>query len=124
MTVEEATQELENLGFVVGEIEERNHEEIEKDTIIETNPRTGTLKVKGTEIKLIVSQGAETSKMANYVDQLSQVTTLLENFKDYKLEYENSDVEAGTIIRQEPQAGEEIIVGETTVTLVISEGKK
>ncbi|MEC1179400.1 Stk1 family PASTA domain-containing Ser/Thr kinase [Metasolibacillus meyeri] len=125
MTLEEATQELKSLGFNIGEIEERDDEEIDEGNVIETSPRTGLLKVKGTEIKLIVSKGAATSKMANYVDQqLSQVSSLLGDFKDHKLEYENSDAEKGIIIRQDPAAGEDIIVKDTVVTLVISEGKK
>lgn len=56
--------------------------------------------------------------------QLSQVSSLLGDFKDHKLEYENSDAEKGIIIRQDPAAGEDIIVKDTVVTLVISEGKK
>lgn len=125
MTIEEATEELKSLGFKVGDTEERFDEEIEEGKIIETSPKTGTLRVKGSEIKLIASKGAQTSKMANYVDQkLEQVTSLLDDFKEHKIEYENSDAEKGTIIRQEPAAGEDIIVKDTVVTLVVSEGKK
>ncbi len=69
MTVEEAKKELEKHGFVVGEQQERNSEEIEKDKVIETDPAEGTLRVKDTEIDLIVSLGVAKSPMENYKGQ-------------------------------------------------------
>lgn len=79
LTVEEATKKLEAEGFVVGEEhQERNHEEIEKGKIIETDPAKNALRAKGTEIDLIVSLGVEMTTVDNYVGQnYSQVEALI-----------------------------------------------
>ncbi|MFJ7735282.1 Stk1 family PASTA domain-containing Ser/Thr kinase [Lysinibacillus sp. NPDC097287] len=124
-TVEEATKELESVGFVVGDLVERNSEEIEAGKVIETDPEEGTERVKGTEIDLIVSLGEETSKMVDYTDRsFAQVKSLIaDEFADIEEKYEYSDKPEGTIIRQIPEAGEEIVPKNTTIVFTISLGK-
>ncbi len=125
MTEEEAKEALEKAGFVVGETEERNSEDIEEGKIIETDPEAGLMRLKGTEIKLIVSLGEETSTMGNYVGQsISQVRPMLENhFEDIIEEEVYDDSLVGTIISQDPAAGDEIIAKNTTIHFTISKGK-
>lgn len=125
MTAEEAKEALEKAGFVVGETEERNSEEIDEGKIIETDPEKGLMRVKGTEIKLIVSLGEETSTMGNYVGQsISQVRPMLENHFEEIIEDEVfDDSPVGTIISQDPVAGDEIVAKNTTIRFTISKGK-
>ncbi|SOB92704.1 serine/threonine-protein kinase [Ureibacillus xyleni] len=126
MDVEEASKQLEEAGFVVGDIREKNNEEIEEGLIIETNPKAGLTRVKGTEIDLIQSIGNEKIEMSNYVGQsINQVTSILENaeFADYEITEIYSPEASGTILEQEPKAGEEIAPKETVVKLTISKGK-
>src|SRR5690606_29619990 len=126
MTVEEAIRILEEQGFVIGEQEERNNEEIESGNIIETNPQAGRERDKGTTVDLIVSIGKELTKMEDFVGkQRDEVMDALEEFNDTEfIEEYSSEYAAGGIIDQEPEAGEEIHVNETDVVLTVSRGQE
>lgn len=126
MTVEEAIRILEEQGFVIGEQEERNNEEIESGNIIETNPQAGREREKGTTVDLIVSIGKEMTKMEDFIGkQRDEVMGALEEFNDYDFREEySSEHPAGEIIAQTPEAGEEIHVNETDVVLTVSRGQE
>lgn len=126
MTVEEAIRILEEQGFVIGEQEERNNEEIESGNIIETNPQAGREREKGTTVDLIVSIGKEMTKMEDFIGkQRDEVKDALEEYNDYEFKEEySSDRPAGEIIAQTPEAGEEIHVNETDVVLTVSRGQE
>ncbi len=127
MTVEEAKKELEKQGFIVGEQQERHSEEIEKDKVIETDPAEGTLRVKDTEVDLIVSLGVEKSPMENYIGQkIDQVQAVLKDkyMGDVRINYVHSSEEAGRIIDQDPAPNTEIVPKETNVVFTVSQGKK
>ncbi|MED3660354.1 Stk1 family PASTA domain-containing Ser/Thr kinase [Ureibacillus terrenus] len=126
MEVEEATETLEKAGFVVGEIREKNSDEIEEGLVIETDPKAGLTRVKGTKIDLIVSIGYEKLEMKDYIGkQLTQALSILEDqFKDVKVIEEYSSQPEGTIIGQDPEPGEEVVPEETVVTLTVSKGKQ
>ena len=126
LTVEEATKELEALGFTVGEeLIERNSEDVEEGKVIATDPEFSKERVKGTEIDLIVSLGVEKYKMLNHIgQQYEQVKTLLEG-KGFKItpKYVHDDEAAGTIIDQTPAVDEEVVPEETSITFTVSLGK-
>lgn len=126
MTLEEATELLDEKGFVVGEVTERYDEEIEIGRVIESNPKEGLLRRKGAEIDLVVSQGVESSTMVSYVgSQIDQVESMLSKlFKEIKVEKEYSNLPVGEIIEQTPPEGTEIIPEETTITFKVSQGLK
>ncbi|MGE6514322.1 Stk1 family PASTA domain-containing Ser/Thr kinase [Lysinibacillus sphaericus] len=127
MTVEEAKKELEKQGFIVGEQQERHSEDIEKDKVIETDPAEGTLRVKDTEVDLIVSLGVEKSPMDNYIGQkIDQVQSVLKDkfMGDVRVNYVHSSEEAGSIIDQDPAPNTEIVPKETNVVFTVSQGKK
>lgn len=126
MEIEEAKELLEEAGFVIGEEREKNSEDIEEGLVMETNPKAGLSRAKGTEIDLIISIGNEKIEMKDYVgQQISQVSSILENagFKDVDFKEVNSNESVGTILEQSPEAGEEIDPKDTTVTFTISKGK-
>lgn len=127
LTVEEATEILEDAGFKLGEQIERNDDEVEKDLVIETNPKAGLSRAKGTEIQLVVSLGNETAVMDDYIGgKIAQVTPIIEKigFKDIKIEYVFSNKPAGEITGQEPTADTEFVAEDTVLTLQVSQGKK
>ncbi|MBD8031705.1 MULTISPECIES: Stk1 family PASTA domain-containing Ser/Thr kinase [Solibacillus] len=127
-TLEDAIRILQEQGFVIGEQEERNSEDIEAGKIIETNPIAGREREKGSEIDLIVSIGKAPTSMTDFVGiQRDQAIPLLEEggFKDYKFEeVYSSDHVPGEIIEQTPEAGEEVLFNETDVVLTVSKGKE
>lgn len=125
-SVEEAIQMLEQAGFVIGEQDERNSEEIEAGMVIATDPEGGFEKVKGTVIDLIVSIGKETTSMADLVGkQIEQVlSTYGEDFKSINFDEEYSDLPVGEIIEQFPKYGEDIVFMDTDVELKVSKGPK
>ena len=126
MTLEEATEMLDEKGFVVGEVTERYDEEIEIGRVIESSPKEGLLRRKGAEIDLVISLGVESSTMVNYVgSQIDQVESMLNKlFKEIKIEKVYSNLPVGEIIEQTPPEGTEIIPEETTVTFKVSQGVK
>ena len=125
MPLDEAIAEIEKAGFVVGEQEERNSEDVEAGLIIETTPRAGLEKVKGTEIDLIISIGKLATEMPEFVGkQIAQVDPILSGYKNFDIEEVYDDALEGEIIEQFPQAGTEIIAEDTEVVLKVSKGKQ
>ena len=126
-SLEDGTKKLKELGFIVSdEIREIHDDEVEEGYIVETDPEKGKTRIKGSEITLYVSLGAETYEMANYMgESLDQVQKIIDesDFAEVKINREYSNEPTGTIIGQEPAAGEEIIVEETTLVLTVSAGK-
>lgn len=124
--LEEGIKQLEELGFVVDKDTERNDDEIEEGYIIETNPEAGKTRVKGSEISIVVSMGAELFEMKDYRGKsIDQVVTMLEKsgFSDPEIKEKYSNESEGTIVDQEPASGEEILPKETHIVLTISKGK-
>jgi len=125
LTVEEATKKLEAEGFVVGEEhQERNHEDIEKGHVIETDPEKNSMRAKGSEIDLIVSLGVETTTVDNYVGQnYSQVEALIKGkYKEVRKEEVPSREPEGRIIEQSIPADTEVVAKEETITFKVSQG--
>ena len=126
LTVEEATEILEDAGFKLGEQIERNDDEVEKDLVIETNPKAGLSRAKGTEIQLVVSLGNETAIMDDYVGgKIAQVTPIIEKvgFKDIDIKEVFSNNPAGEIIDQDPKPDTEFVAKDTVLKLQVSKGK-
>ncbi|MDN4494196.1 Stk1 family PASTA domain-containing Ser/Thr kinase [Ureibacillus aquaedulcis] len=126
LEVDEAIETLESAGFVIGETKEKNSPDVEEGLIVETSPKAGLNRVEGTEIDLFVSLGTEKVEMDDYVGkQIDQVTSILEksDFLDVEVNWIESEQPEGTIIEQEPSAGEEVVPSETEIVLTVSEGK-
>lgn len=125
LTEEQAVTEIEENGFVVGEINEEFSDEVEEGLVIRSTPGAGRLRDPETEINLTISQGNELTEMSDYVGRdIEQVRSLLVNqpFRDIREEEEFSDEPAGTIIGQLPVAGEEINIEETEIVFTVSKG--
>ena len=131
LTVEEATKKLEKAGLEVSaKIEEEPSDKIEKDKVIETNPKIGKNVKEGTEITLVVSTGITKIKIEDYTgENYIKIETQLE-LAGLKVSVEKQDTtskinddESQNIIGQSIDPGEEVDKG-TEITLYIPNIKK
>ncbi|WAA10662.1 Stk1 family PASTA domain-containing Ser/Thr kinase [Fervidibacillus albus] len=125
--VEDAIDELENLGLVIGETTILPDEDIPEDHVIRTDPAAGRNVKEGSEIQLYISSGKEKITLSDYTGRsFDDVVELLtpRNFKDIqKVEVFDSS-EPGTILEQQPASGEEIIPEETELIFTVSKGEE
>ena len=131
LTVEEPTKKLEKAGLEVSaKIEEEPSDKIEKDKVIETNPKIGKNVKEGTEITLVVSTGITKIKIEDYTgENYIKIETQLE-LAGLKVSVEKQDTtskinddESQNIIGQSIDPGEEVDKG-TEITLYIPNIKK
>jgi serine/threonine-protein kinase len=127
MTVAQATQELTDAGFQVGDTRKDYSEDVAKSRVIETEPPAGDEADLDTPITLVVSEGPPPTDVPDVVGKpRNTAVNLLKQagFTPAFGEPENSDtVKAGLVIRQDPPAGQEQQPG-ATVTLILSSGKE
>lgn len=122
LELEEAIEKLEAAGFTIGEEIIEFSDEVEENKIIRTMPEADKLREKHTEIDLIVSSGKETFVLENYIGKdIEQAQKLLQNLR-IVIEEDYDNQPKGTIIKQSPSAGDEIIPDETDIVLTISKG--
>lgn len=127
MTESEAIEMLEADGFKIKETIEQHDEEVDAGKVIKTNPVAGKERPRGTEITVYVSIGQELVTMDDYIgDDFSQVAGVLANygFKSIVEEPVHSDQPIGSIIEQNPEAGKEIVLNETTLVFKVSSGEE
>ncbi|MGW6379755.1 Stk1 family PASTA domain-containing Ser/Thr kinase [Peribacillus butanolivorans] len=123
--LDDAITELVNLKLVVGNTIEIEDEEVEKDLVIKTNPKQGKTVKVGAKIDIYQSVGKETISLSSYEGRkYSDVESFLEKmgFKDIVVTEEYDDSAAGTIIKQTPSGGTEIVPSETELEFTISKG--
>lgn len=126
LLLEDAVEQLEEAGLVIGETFEINDDEIEEGHIVKTNPKAGKTVKKGATVDLYKSIGKEKVELGNYVGRsFEEVFKLLEemNFKEIRKVEENSDqYVAGTIMAQSIEAGEEVVPEDTIIEFTVSKG--
>lgn len=126
LSEDEAQKELKDAGFKKVTAEAKYSDSVAGGDVIETTPAAGTKATEETEIKMIVSKGAEKVKIPD-VKGMTQaeaeeaLTSIGLTIADISTEYSNS-VEAGRVISQD-LSGKKVEKG-TGVSLVISDGKK
>jgi len=121
----EALEELQAAGFVVGEETDEYSEQVATDHVIRTIPEAGKMRDRETQIQLFVSMGKEIAEMDDFVGStLEEAEEALEEqkFAPAESSEEFSDQPVGTILTQEPAAGKEVIISETTVEFIVSKG--
>lgn len=127
MTREEA-ERVATESEITLEIEERFDKKIEKGKIISQDPAYAeNYKIKkGYTVKIVVSKGVDIKKVPKVVgERLEEAQKLIEDqgLKIEKIEETSEKVEAGYIIRQEPEVDTELNAGET-VKVYVSTGIK
>lgn len=122
----EAVEELQAAGFTIGEETEEFSEELVANHITRTIPEAGKMRDRDTAVQLFISKGKEQVKMNDFVGKtLEEATKELETqkFAPANATEEFSDEPKGTILSQQPAAGAEVIISETTVELIVSKGQ-
>lgn len=129
LTLDAARSELANasLGNNSVSITEEFSEET-AGTVINQDPQEGDDVIpgnsEGTAITLTVSKGVETAKVPDVVGKTQEAADKLLRDAGFEIELEEEEsdsVKEGSVIRTDPDAGEEIAKG-TTVTMVVSTG--
>ncbi len=128
-SLEDATRALNNLGINKIEVLEENHDSIEKNKVIRTDPVAETILTADQKITLVVSLGMEHKIMqmpGNLIGQTEQAAKQI--LEDKKLNLEivveqifDSKTEIGRVVKTHPEEGADIATDDT-VTLYISKG--
>ncbi|MFI7636987.1 Stk1 family PASTA domain-containing Ser/Thr kinase [Nonomuraea sp. NPDC049400] len=115
-----AEQQLTTLGFKV-EVVQENSDDVDKGSVIKTDPPEGTKVDKGSAVKLVVSKGPAKVKVPDGLIGVTQAEAMDMLDKAGLLgtvKTKNSTKKQGTVIDTEPKAGEELEKG-GTVTLFV-----
>ncbi|GAK04662.1 LOW QUALITY PROTEIN: serine/threonine protein kinase PrkC, regulator of stationary phase [Geomicrobium sp. JCM 19037] len=121
MDVSEAETLLEENNLLIN-IEREFHDEYEEDIVYYQTPSSGRNVKVDSSVMLRVSDGPEQVEMADVTDMsLEEAEDVLDGFElDVSFE-QSSDVDPNTVMSQTPNPGEEVVVDETVVQLVVSE---
>ena len=122
MTLEEARLEFERFKLTIDEVIEQNSEEVEEGKVIKTKPSIGTKVKEDFPIIIYISSGMEKTFVENYEGRsyTDLEEQLMGMYKEVNVTEEISEKIPGTILRQTPSAGEEVIASDTILTLVIA----
>lgn len=128
MTVSKAEDTLEDAGLTVNsKIEEVSSEDVKKNRIIRTDPRSGSAVKEGTRVTLYKSTGVKTYELENYVNM--DVNEVRETLEDMGLEVKIEEIEPDSttcsvigqnlVISQSLDEGSEVKSGdEITLTIL------
>lgn len=123
---EEAKAKLEELKLVYREVHVDDTSDKPEGTILEVDPKVGTMVMEGTEVRVTVSAGIETYEMPSFKENNKEyvIQWLKQKGIEPTIEEEFSDdIEKGKILDQEPAAGEKINKN-TDVKIIVSKGKE
>ncbi len=120
---DQARAALEALGFTVaGTVTPENHATIAKDLVTRTEPGKGQTVSTDTPVQLFVSSGQVTLPDLVGRSQAEAETELSNLNLNIRVEKEESDEEPGTVIRQEPVAGN--VAQRSSVTIFVAEARQ
>ncbi|MFG6194082.1 Stk1 family PASTA domain-containing Ser/Thr kinase [Nonomuraea sp. JJY05] len=115
-----AEEQLKNLGLTVQVVQESS-DDVDKGSVIKTDPAEGTKVDKGSPVKLVISKGPEKVKVPDGLVGQSQADAM-KALEDAGLrgtvKTKISSKSQGTVIETKPKAGDEIEKG-GTVTLYV-----
>ena len=124
LTEEAARQAIEAAGLEVGDVTQRPDPDFDEGIVIESNPVAGVEIGSAIPVHLVVSSGPEEVTVPNVTDMTEReaVTELTRLGLLFTVDEEfSNEVARDIVIRQDPEAGAEAIVGDT-VLLVVSLG--
>ncbi|GAA3730683.1 serine/threonine-protein kinase [Spinactinospora alkalitolerans] len=119
----EAIQTLQDANLNFGGTETRENGDVEPGTVLATDPEEGSSVEPGSEVTLIVAEGPSTVEVPNVVGQnreQAEAALTEQDFTPDFTEEENAETPPGTVIRQDPGAGQQAEPG-TTVNVVLAE---
>ena len=121
-----AKRKLENAGLEIGNVTRKHSDGIEAGRVIETKPDPGDSVNKGKAIDLVVSSGAGMTKVPDVEHEQYEVATKkLERlgFDVVRTNQYSAEVPKNHVISQSVAPGVEVKPKQTTITLVVSEGR-
>ncbi len=124
MSLEEATETIEDAGLTVGTVDRRPDATFELDTVIASSPVAGVEIGPTIPVNLIVSDGPEIIDLPDVTEMSERdaTATLTDLGLRVIVNEENSNsVPEGQVIRSEPPAGTEVQSGDT-ILIVVSLG--
>ncbi len=127
MNESDAQKKLADEGFTKIKSDYQYDDNVPEGDVISTTPPASSKATAETEIKMIVSKGAEKKSVPNVVGSTEEEAqaAIMEaglTVGSVTREYNNS-VEEGRVISQSPEKGKKVAAG-TGISLVISDGKK
>jgi serine/threonine-protein kinase len=124
LTEQRARQAIQDAGLQVGDVTERPDPDFDDGIVIESNPVAGVEIGAAIPVHLVVSSGPEEVTVPDVTNETERdaITELTRLGLLFTVDEEfSNEVARGVVIRQDPAAGEEAIVGDT-VLLVVSLG--
>lgn len=122
-----AKTKLEKVGLITGKVTHKESDSIDAGKVISTNPSAGDAVKKGKVVSIVVSSGAGMVKVPDVMDKdYETAATQLEKmgFNVVRESQYSMTVDEGHVISQSIAAGVEVKPSQTTITLVVSEGKE
>lgn len=125
MTVEEAKETLDELGFKYTIVEKKYSTKYDKDYIISQDPKAGTKQKTSIPVKVIVSRGAKEVEVPDLMNKTEEEA--VEELRALNLELNvesgySDNVDTGRVYSQEPSSGVSVKEG-SQVTIYISKGE-
>ncbi len=122
--IDDAEQLIKAAGLEVGQVVTRPDADFEIDVVIEQSPAAGVEVGAGTPINLVVSSGPEVITLPDLAgmserDAIAHLTDL--GLKFSVNEEFSDEVAFGDVIRTDPEAGAEVLSGDT-ILLIVSKG--
>ncbi|GAA3634638.1 Stk1 family PASTA domain-containing Ser/Thr kinase [Lactobacillus hamsteri] len=121
-----AKDKLEKAGLEIGEVIRKHSDSIDAGKVIETKPSPGDSVKKGRSVDIIISSGAGMTKVPDVVRENYELAAdKLENlgFDVIRENQYSMEIPEGQVISQSIAAGVEVKPKQTTITLVVSQGK-
>ncbi|RVU71647.1 MULTISPECIES: Stk1 family PASTA domain-containing Ser/Thr kinase [Lactobacillus] len=121
-----AKAKIEDAGFTIGNTVKRHSDSVAVGKVIETKPAAGEMLKKGQVIDLVISSGAGMIKVPDVENtDYEEAATKLEElgFDVIRENQYSNDIDEGKVISQSIAAGVEVKPKQTTITLVVSQGK-
>jgi serine/threonine-protein kinase len=122
--IDDAERLIKAAGLAVGQVVTRPDAGFEVDVVIEQSPAAGVEVGAGTPINLVVSSGPEVITLPDLagMSQLDAIAQLTELGLKFSVNEEFSDeVAFGDVITTDPEAGDEVLSGDT-ILLIVSKG--
>lgn len=126
-TLEEAIELLQENNLMLGETIQQPNDEVEAGLVFRTSPNPGSTVREGASVDLYVSEGEEPYSLSDYVGlNYEEVRAELSEL-GFSVESEtrnDESIPAGMIIEQDIDPETEVKISETTITFVVSDGRR
>ena len=126
-TLEEAIELLQENNLVLGETIQQPNDEVEVGLVFRTSPNPGSTVREGASVDLYVSEGEEPYNLSDYVglnyeEVRAELTEL--GFSVESETRNDESIPAGMIIEQDIDPETDVKISETTITFVVSDGRR